>query len=184
MFKLYLSKEYFDIDSLVNYLGIPTEDILIMGAKTFKNINSNEEGTKILESLNIKEVNMDTPLDSTFTLEILINFDQILKTTTLEIWQKHTEKTKKKTIAAINMKSRMQSHATINATTATAMAIAKATNNMEYNHSLNMSANLCISNVEKTLIRQEQKTNEISKKIKQNQSKQQKTTKEVTLHSR
>jgi hypothetical protein len=37
--------------------------------------------------------------------------------------------------------------------------------------------NLLISNVEKSLIRQEQKTNEISKNIKQNQSKQQKNCK-------
>jgi hypothetical protein len=173
MLKLYLSKEYFDTEDLVSYLGIPAEDILLMGVKKLKNITSNEEAIKVLESLNTKEVNMETPLNSTFTSEILINFDQIIKTTTLEIWQRHTENTKK-TIAAINMKSRMQSHATINATTATAMAIAKATNNMDYNHSFNTSANLRISNIEKSLIRQEQKTNKISKKIKQNQSKQQK----------
>jgi len=173
MLKLYLSKEYFDIEDLVNYLGIPAEEILLMGTKKLKNITSNEEAIEILESLNIKEVNMDTPLDNTFISEILINFDQIIKTTTLEIWQLHTENTKK-TIAAINMKSRMQSHATINATTATAIAIAKATNNMEYNRSLNANANLRISNIEKSLIRQEQKTNEISKNIKHNQPKQQK----------
>jgi hypothetical protein len=45
---------------------------------------------------------------------------------------------------------------------------------MEHNHMLSMNANLCISNLEKTLSRQEQKTNEIFKKIKPSQSKQQK----------
>ncbi len=173
MLKLYLSKEYFDTEDLVSYLGIPAEDILLMGVKKLKNITSDEEAIKILESLNTKEVKMESPLDSTFISEILINFDQIIKATTLELWQRHTENTKK-TIAAINMKSRMQSHATIKATTATAMAIAKATSNMDYNHSFNTSANLRIANVEKSLIRQEQKTNEISKKKKQNQSKHQK----------
>jgi hypothetical protein len=69
---------------------------------------------------------MGIQLENIFISEILINFDQIIKATLLEIWQNHKEKTKK-TIAAINMKYRMQSHATVNATTATAIAIAKAT---------------------------------------------------------
>jgi hypothetical protein len=48
----------------------------------------------------------------------------------------------------------------------TAMAIEKAANAINHNHSLNLKTNLRLTNIKKSLIKQENKSNEIINKIK------------------
>jgi hypothetical protein len=54
MLKAYLSNEYFNINNLVNYLGIPAEDILLMGAKTLKTQTPMKKLLKFLNLLTSK----------------------------------------------------------------------------------------------------------------------------------
>jgi hypothetical protein len=56
----------------------------------------------------------------------------------------------------------MKTLETINASEATALTIAKATKNIHSSNDLTLSANLCLSNLEKAIRHQEQKTNEIN----------------------
>jgi hypothetical protein len=57
---------------------------------------------------------MNDDLQNTIIRETLINFDQILKISTINIWSTHTEKLKQ-SMAATNLKSKMQAIETNNA---------------------------------------------------------------------
>jgi len=61
----------------------------------------------------------------------------------------------------------MKSLEITNASTATAQAIAKATNALEHNEALSVNANLRISNLEKWKLKQEQQTNKLSNHLEQ-----------------
>jgi hypothetical protein len=165
LFKFYFSSKYFDINSISNYLDIPPEEILLIGTKIWSKNHSEDNATKLLESLKLSDINSETQYDYTFTTEILRNFDQILKHTTIGIWQHHKE-TSKQITAAINLKAKMKSMEILDATTATAQAIAKATDSINYNQALSANANLRIANLEKSLQKQEQKSNTIINQIK------------------
>jgi hypothetical protein len=77
----------------------------------------------------------------TFITEILLNFDQIIKITTIGIWNQHQEKMKQAT-AAMKMKAKMKSLEITSATLATAQAISRATNALESDQVLNTNNNL------------------------------------------
>jgi hypothetical protein len=72
----------------------------------------------------------------------------------------------KQLTAAQKFKAKMKSLEIINASTATAQAIAKATNALEHNETINVNTSLRISNLEKWKLKQEQQTNELSNRIK------------------
>jgi len=82
----------------------------------------------------------------------------------------------KQATAVNNLKAKLTALQTLNATHATAMAIAKATESLNEKTSQDEYRELRISNLEKNLKKYEQKTNEIDKKIKNNinQNKKQK----------
>jgi hypothetical protein len=165
LLKLYFSNLYFDTKDLVMYLEVPTEDILLTGVKLFTNTQSNEDAKKILDSFDIDDVNMENQIEYTFVSEILINFNQILTLSTLGVWHHH-EEIVRQTTAALKLKTKMKSKEIINASTATAEAITKATETINYNKILSANANLRISNLEKSIQKQEQKSNTIINQLK------------------
>ncbi len=71
---------------------------------------------------------MEEYTDNTLITEVLLNFDQILRFTTLDLWKQHKDKTRQ-TTAGFNLNAKMKALKTINATEATALAIAKAAEN-------------------------------------------------------
>jgi hypothetical protein len=97
--------------------------------------------------------------------ETLFSFDQIMRVTTIDLWQSHIEKAKLAS-AAINLKSKMTAIATHNATESTALAIARATETFQESQTTNAQATLRLTNLEKSIRRQEQKTNEVTNIIK------------------
>jgi hypothetical protein len=88
-----------------------------------------------------------------------------MRLTTISVWQKHKEITRNAT-AAIKLNTKMKSFKVTSATTATALAIAKATDTIDHNQTLSANANLRISNLEKFVQKQEQKSNTIINQIK------------------
>jgi len=102
---------------------------------------------------------------------------QILKISTLRAWHLHLEQSKQ-VIAAANMKSKLKSLQTINASTTTALAITKATKSFNHQQALDIKTNLRLSNLERDLSKQGHKSNAIINLLKKSP---QKTTKEVTL---
>jgi hypothetical protein len=127
---------------------MPVENILIIGTKLLTDATTDEDAELILTSINFDSIDPDNPVHEEFLCETLTCFDDILKNTTVNLWtlQKQDDK---QTNAAQNLKLQMQSLETINATSATASAIAKATEHEALANSQQLSANLRISNLKK-----------------------------------
>jgi hypothetical protein len=158
---------YFDVSSLLEYFDLQTEEILLIGTKTFLKTQSHETASKIISSLNLNDINMDEYDDNVFITEMLLNFDQIIKLTTIGTWNHHQEKAKH-TMAALKMKAKMKSLEVANASLSTAQAIAKASSALELNQIQNTNNNLRLA-ILKSLQKQEQKSNEIVNELKARQ---------------
>lgn len=74
-------------------------------------------------------------------------------------------------LAAANTKSKLKSLQTISASAATALALTKATENFDHQQTLDIKKNLRISNLEKTVNRQEHKATTIINHLKKSQQK-------------
>jgi len=118
-----------------------------------------------IDSFNLSDIDMNDALQNTLIREILINFHQILRLTLIDLWEIHTNKQRQTTAANI-LKSRMKAMETVKATESTALAIAKATEQLNNSNSLNLHTNLRVTNLERSLKRQEQRQNEFFNKIK------------------
>ena len=159
---------------LISYLELPPEVILLTGAKILANTNSEDDALHILQSLQASNLNLNDKLQHTFVTEMLLQFNQILQMTTIDIWKSHNHKTTQET-AANKLKAKMAALETTNATKATAQAIQNAFSNINDTEKLNANSNLRLANLEKNLKRQEQKTNEISNTLRnKNKNQQQK----------
>jgi hypothetical protein len=77
-------------------------------------------------------------------------FDKILKTTTLTLWA-HNIRSTQQTNAVNNLKARLTALETINATQATAFAIARATEELNEKSSQDEHKEIRLSNLEKSL---------------------------------
>jgi len=166
LFKAYLSGSFISTSEIMEYLGFSSDKMLLIGAKLLTNNPSDEDASKVISSLKLTDIDLNEEVDYLFVTETLINFDQILRHTTIILWHHHEEKAKQ-LAAALKFKTKMKSLEITNASTATAQAIAKATNALEHNKALSVNANLRISNLEKWKLKQEQQTNELSNRLKQ-----------------
>jgi len=175
LLKLYLSNEYINIDNLAEFLDLPKEEILLMGAKILTDNMSEEDVKGILRCINLSDIDINNELHDNFITETLLSFDQIMQIAILDVWYMHKEKSKQ-TNAAQNLEARIMSTKMIDATNTTAQAIAKATENINYSQSINLNNNLRISNLEKSVRKHEQKANEIIKAIQNKKSPQKNST--------
>ncbi len=166
LWKLYLSNQYIEVDTLAIFFDLPLEQILTLGAKIITKADLDEEVNSILQSINLSDIDMNNVIHEGFLSETLISFDQILKMTTIHVWDFQKEKNKH-TMAAQNLRAKMSSLQMINATEATAHAIAKATENINITNTKDLTSNLRLSNLEKQVRKQDQKLNEQSKMLHQ-----------------
>ena len=102
---------------------------------------------------------MNDNLQHDFIYESLIQFDQIIKIATIDVWSFYKNKSKQ-IHAGDSLKAKMAAFETIDATSNTLQAIAKATKNFNDSQNQNLETKLRLSNLEKSAKRQEQKTNE------------------------
>ena len=174
LLQIYMSNILTINKDLISYLELPPEVILLTGAKILANTNSEDDALHILQSLQASNLNLNDKLQHTFVTETLLQFNQILQMTTIDIWKSHNHKTTQET-AANKLKAKMAALETTNATKATAQAIQNAFSNINDTEKLNANSNLRLANLEKNLKRQEQKTNEISNTLRnKNKNQQQK----------
>jgi hypothetical protein len=134
--------------------------MLVIAAAIINKSQTEEETTTLLDSLNITDIDFTDELHNIFVRETLIHFDQILRITTIGIWDFHKAQIKKDT-AAINLTAKMKAAEIKAATESTNQAIAKATESIQGEQAFTLSSNLRLSNIEKSLKRQEQHTNEL-----------------------
>jgi hypothetical protein len=164
-FKAFLCGNYINANDFINSFDLTTDQILLIGAKLIINTDSTEDAKKVLNELNLTDIDLDRRIDSLLVSETLTNFGQILHHTTTGIWISHKERAKKAS-AGINLSSKMKAIETLNATEATVLAIAKATENTEISQLSTAEANLRINNLERSARKQEHKTNELSNQLK------------------
>ena len=123
--------------------------------------------------MNLNDIDVGNSIHENFLSETLISFDQILKITTIDTWLFQKERNKQ-TTAAQNLKAKMASIRTTQATEITAQAIARATESLDLMKSKDLSTNLRISNLEKQIRKQEQKINEKFKSSQKNKTEEEK----------
>jgi len=170
LFKYYTSNCSVNIDRIVDYLEVSKDTILSTGAKILSNLENDDDALKLLNSLATSDINLDDAIQNEFVSECLMHFDMILTVTTIELWKSYKNKCKQN--SALNLKNQKKSLDTVQATAATAVAIAKATENINQTNSQSTCQDLRILNLEKANKRQEQKSNEILKHLKRNVSTQ------------
>jgi hypothetical protein len=107
---------------------------------------------------------MKDNLQHDFIFETLLQFDQIIKIATHDTWLFYKGKSKNLTTGD-NLKAKMASLETTSATANTVLAIAKATKNFNEQEQ-NLHKQLRLSNLGRSIQRQEHKTNEVYNKIK------------------
>jgi len=134
--KAYLSNEFLNVTSLENYFEMPLDRMCLTCTKLISNIHSDEEAMNLFNSLPLSEINMNVDIQHDLILEPLLQFDQTLKITTIELWQDYKCKSKQLT-AANNLKARM-----------TALQVIDA-------QEQNLQTKLCLSNLEETICRNE-----------------------------
>jgi hypothetical protein len=164
LLKLYLSNTILDTSELSTFLNLSPEDILLIGTKLLARISTDDEANSLLNSLELVNIDYNDDFECTFIKETLLNFDQILIISTIHIWSTYEEKLKQ-VLAASNVKARMKSLATVDATDATAAAINRATEILNTSQNLHLNTNLRLTTLEKTLKRQEQHHNEAYNKL-------------------
>jgi hypothetical protein len=172
-FKLYLSNKLIGTTELIDYLKLPSDIVQLIGAKTLINDDSITSINNAIDSIDLNSINFNNENEFLFCSEILSTFDQTLRVTTIDLWMSHIDKVKKQ-LAANNLKSRMVTIDTINATAATVSAINKAAKLYKESQSQNLHTNLRLKNLEKSLRRQEQKTSEVNNKLKNRNKNNQK----------
>ncbi len=134
--KAYLSNEFLNVTSLENYFEMPLDRMCLTCTKLISNIHSDEEAMNLFNSLPLSEINMNVDIQHDLILEPLLQFDQTLKITTIELWQDYKCKSKQLT-AANNLKARM-----------TALQVIDA-------QEQNLQTKLHLSNLEETIRRNE-----------------------------
>ncbi len=110
-------------------------------------LNSEEAATDFFNSLLLSDINMNDNLQHDFIYESLIQFDQIIKITTIDVWSFYKNKSKQ-IHAGDSLKAKMATFETIDATSNTLQAIAKATKNFDDSQNQNLENKLRLSNLE------------------------------------
>jgi hypothetical protein len=113
-----------------------------------------------------------------FVSETLHNFNQILRICLLDIWRFNEGKTRQ-AAAALNLKLAMKSSETKDITASPAIAIDKAAESVAKMQLTNLKTNLRLSNLEKAVRRQDNKSGEIINQLKSPLRKLKKTIQEA-----
>jgi hypothetical protein len=160
LLKLYFSNTIIDVSDIISFLDLPFEQIVIIGSKITLKTNSDEEARTFVDDLLLSDIDMNDELHNIIIRETLLNFDQIMRFTTIYLWM-HIKTNEKHTSAALNLESKIMAIETTRASELTAAAIVKATDKIDYDHSLNLNSSLRLNNLERSVRRNEQKTNEL-----------------------
>jgi len=161
-----------DISEFTRYLEVRNETLHLICGQILSHKTSDNETLNLFHSMSLSDIDMTNERQKSFIFETLIQFDQILKISTIDIWQSYKNKLRQQT-AALKLEAKMCAGEAINASAATALAITKATEAAESMNSQNLQNTLRLSNLEKALKRQEQKTNEVSNALKSKTKKTQ-----------
>jgi hypothetical protein len=103
LFKLYLSNDFLDVNKLIDYLQVLIDTVRLIGTKILTNNARIESATRALNSAHLSKINFQNREEFLYISKTLINFDQIMHVTTIDLWRSHTKKVKQAS-PAINLK--------------------------------------------------------------------------------
>jgi len=164
LLKIYLITGCFKTNDLISHLEMPADQILLTAAKLIIKSSSDDEALAEINSISLLDLDLHDRSEHEFLSETLTAFAQVMDNTIVHLWQ-HEKESNKKTKAALNLQAKMESRETMDATAATALAIAKATKHLNDSKESELHNNLRITNLEKSLRRQEQRNNEVQNKF-------------------
>jgi hypothetical protein len=164
LLKAYFSNLYIDTSDIIQFLDLTTDEIFLTGYKHLLTTNSHDKAYAFAQSLQLSDINATNELHLKLVYKTLIQFDQILRCSSVDLWQLYKERAKQ-SIPVLNITAKMAAIRTENATSSTALAISKATDIFNDMQMKNCETQLRLANLEKNFQCQEQKTNEITKKI-------------------
>jgi len=170
LFKLYFSGPFFTHQELLNFFDLSKDQIILIVSKILTKDSSDEEALGAYNDMSLDNIDDSSEQEYEFLTETLKLFDEIMKTTTIALWS-HNLRLTKQTNAVNILKAKLTALETLNATQATALAIARATEDLNEKSSQEEYRELRLTNLEKKVKSYEQKTNEIANKINNKQSK-------------
>jgi len=135
-----------------------------------KNPN-NTYNTQLINSLDASYINNLTDNQCQLISETLQSFHQILKATSITLWEFNCTKIHHSE-ASQKLKAKLEAEKTASATVATALAINKAVANIDHWNIRDKATQIRISNLEKHLMQQTQKKKEILNQLKTQRHRQ------------
>jgi hypothetical protein len=127
--------------------------------------NNNNFNTNLINSICSTTLENLTENQLTVITETLTAFDEILRATTVMLWETNMSKTRHSE-ASQKLKAKLEADRIASATVATSVAIDKAIPNIEENTTINDTMQLRIANLEKHLLQQTQTNKEILHHLK------------------
>ncbi|MFN9978277.1 MAG: hypothetical protein ACK53Y_00095, partial [bacterium] len=150
----------FTHQELLNFFDLSKDQIILIVSKILTKDSSDEEALGAYNDMSLDNIDDSSEQEYEFLTETLKLFDEIMKTTTIALWS-HNLRLTKQTNAVNILKAKLTALETLNATQATALAIARATEDLNEKSSQEEYRELRLTNLEKKVKSYEQKTNEI-----------------------
>jgi hypothetical protein len=119
LLKIYLSNNYIQTDDLADHLGLPLEEILLLSAKIIYDTLPESDIKHLISNINTTDFDITDNIQKEFISEVLMNFNQIIRITTIDIWHFSKERACQSK-AAQNFKVKLKSLDTLAVTAATA----------------------------------------------------------------
>lgn len=182
--KLDINNAYINANDQTEYFGLPREKILTIGVKIIMQADTEDEGNALLRAIKLSVIRYQPRQWNTWTLPLKKYYKlppdsqhhhihQILSITIIDIWEAHKECSKLVT-AALNLKTKRKLLEILNATASIATAITKAKETINKTQTQNLDSTLSLINLEKSIRKQEQKTNQMIKSLHSQNTDQQK----------
>jgi hypothetical protein len=153
------------IDDIAVFLDTSKDDMLIISTKIITNQTDEYLNLRSIELIDINMINKKNKNQTTVIVETLTAFEEILKATTVTLWEANLHNTRLLE-ATQRFKAKMDSEPIASATVATSRAIQNALEATEENTSQNQINQLRFQKLEKQLLHQKQISNELINHIK------------------
>jgi hypothetical protein len=165
--KIFFTTDYFaEIDNITTFLEVSKDDIMLMISKILNQQQTEDTYHRnIIDSVNLNSLENANEKRLNIISECLYSFEQILYTTTTELWEANLQKIRESE-ASRKLQAQMEANKITSATELTAKAIDKAVANINTNNDINQNNQHRILILEKQAAHQKQLALEILNRLK------------------
>jgi len=167
LIKIYFDSDYItDLDKIINFFELSAKEILCISTQLITKNPNHDLNSALIETIDVETLQHLDIKQTTLITEVLTSFDQILKSTTLDLWQANYSRLRQLE-ASHKLKANLEGKKKISATATTAKALNKAIEQINENNTSNLMNNIRITSMEKQLLHYKQRSNEIINQLKQ-----------------